>query len=91
MKNKVEDVRNLVVAMMELLDEDGVDTEEMARRIERAKAASQLAGQFTSLVKVEIDAARCMHETGLLPGSVNEPSLVDFKQGVPRLRSISGG
>lgn len=90
MKNKVEDVRNLVVAMMELLDENGIEPEEMARRIERAKATSQLASQFTGLVKVEIDAARLVYDTGLLPGSVNEPASLDFKPKAGHLRAIGG-
>jgi hypothetical protein len=85
MKNRVEDVRNLVVAMMELLDENDVSPEEMASRIERAKTTSQLAGQFAGLVKVEIDAARLLHDTGLLPGAVNEP--VSIK---PALHAIGG-
>lgn len=74
MKNKVQDVRNLVVAMMELLDTNEGTTEEMAQRIERAKATAMLAGQYTSLVKLEIDAVRLMSETGLLPASVEQPS-----------------
>lgn len=88
MKNKVEDVRNLVVAMMELLDDDSISADEMAQRIERAKATSQLAGQFTGLVKVEIDAARLLYDTGLLPGSVNEPAALEFKPKGGHLRAI---
>lgn len=88
MKNKVEDVRNHIVEMMELLGDKDIPAEEMTSRIERARTVSQLAASYTGLVKVEIDAIRLMDDTGRLPGSVAEPAVV------PRngnLRAIPGG
>jgi hypothetical protein len=86
MKNKVEDVRNLVVSMMEALDDDTMNADDMAQRIERAKATSMLAGQFVGLVKVEIDAIRLLDDTGRLPASVSEPATLPK----PALRAIGG-
>jgi hypothetical protein len=86
MKNRVEDVRNLVVAMMEALDDDTLTADDMAQRIERAKATSMLAGQFVGLVKVEIDAIRLLDDTGRLPASVSEPATL----AKPALRAIGG-
>lgn len=73
MKNKIEDVRNHLVAMMEALGDDNVQPEEMARRIERAKTMSLLTDKYIGAVKVEIDGARLLHDTGLLPTSISEP------------------
>ncbi len=54
MKNKMADVRNHLVAMMELLGSDDVKPDDLAR----AKAISELAQTYTNTVKVEIDARR---------------------------------
>lgn len=86
MKNKVSDVRDHLVAMLEALGEEGVAAEEMDRRIERAKATSNVAGQYVALVKVECDAVRLFDETGLLPGSVETPAAIERPQ--PRILSI---
>ena len=54
LKNKMGDVRNHLVAMMEALNDADTDAE----TIQRAKALSELAQAYTNTVKVEIDARR---------------------------------
>jgi len=73
MKNKVSDVRNHLVAVMEALNDPASKPEEQAAAIERAKAMSGLAQQYVSAVKVELDACRMFDETKLLPASVEVP------------------
>ena len=87
MKNKVSDVRNHLVAVMEALNDESATPDERAAAIERAKAMSNLSAQFVAGVRVEIDAARLMHETGLLPSAVDSPQDMDALPGssAPRL------
>lgn len=87
MKNKVSDVRNHLVAVMEALNDESATPDERAAAIERAKAMSNLSAQFVAGVRVEIDAARLMHETGLLPSAVDAPQDTDALPGsnAPRL------
>lgn len=73
MKNKVSDVRDHLVAMLEELGDDKVSPEKMAQIIERAKATSMVAGTYINAVRVELDAIRLMDDTGRLPASVTEP------------------
>ena len=72
MKNRVSDVRNHLVAMLELLGDDTRSTDEMAQAIERAKATASIAGTYIAAVRVEIDAIRVLDETGRLPAAVAE-------------------
>lgn len=69
MKNRIEDVRNHLVAQMEALNADEVNAE----AIERAKAMSGVATAYINAVKVEIDAIRLADEVGMLPGSITQP------------------
>jgi hypothetical protein len=66
MKNKMSDVRDHLVAMMEQLG----DPDSKPEVIERAKAMSQVAGQYIDAVKTEITAARVAAEVGYLPTAV---------------------
>lgn len=66
MKNKMSDVRDHLVAMLEQLGDPEVKTEV----IERAKASALVADKYIAAVKVEIDAIRLMDDTGRLPLSV---------------------
>lgn len=77
MKNRMEDVRNHLVAMLEALGEEGAD----ATVIERAKASSMVANSFISAVKTEIDALRLADDIGKLPSSVGAPQQFDQKSG----------
>lgn len=54
MKNKMADVRNHLVEMMEALNDKEVEP----ATVERAKALADLAQTYTNTVKVEIDARR---------------------------------
>lgn len=74
MKNKLEDVRNHMVAAMEALNEEGADQ----ATVERAKALSGLCSAYVNSVKVEIDAIRMANEVGLLPGAVTQPQKCEF-------------
>ena len=77
MKNKMADVRNHLVAMLEALG----DPEANATVVERAKAASLVANSYISAVKTEIDALRLADDIGRLPASVEAPSQFDQKTG----------
>ena len=82
MNTTTQDVRDyLCKALAELGDSDAT-SEEMALIIERAKATSNVAAQYTNLVKAEIDAIRLMDDTGRLPASVTAPTTAPAR---PRL------
>lgn len=77
MKNRMQDVRNHLVAMMESL----ADAEATPEVIERAKATAALAQTYTNTVKVELEArklAGCEHELpeALQPPKLTAPKLV---------------
>lgn len=74
MKNKVSDVRNHLVAVMEALNDETATAEQQTAALERAKAMSSLAQQYVGAVRVELDAVRLFDETRLLPGSVDMPA-----------------
>lgn len=79
MKNKMVDVRNHLVAMLEALG----DADAKPEVIERAKATSLVAGTYINAVKVEIDALRLADDIGQLPASIEpaqriEPSTLSF-------------
>ncbi len=77
MRNKIDDVRNHLVQVMEALNEENVDPAALERTIERAKAMSSVATSYINAVKVELDAIRLADEVGMLPGSVTEPLRCD--------------
>lgn len=54
MKNKMVDVRNHLVEMMELLNSTDVKPEDLAR----AKVLSELAQTYTNTVRCEIEARK---------------------------------
>lgn len=54
MKNRMQDVRDHLVSMLELLGADDCSPE----AVERAKAASMIANSYIGTVKVEIDARK---------------------------------
>lgn len=66
MKNKMGDVRNHLVAMMEALGDKEVDMQV----IERAKAVAALAQTYTNTVKVEIEARRAAGMENTLPAAL---------------------
>lgn len=81
MKNKVSDVRDHLVAMLERLGDDDLNAEQMGQVIERAKATTIVATTivattYIGAVKVELDAIRLAHETGNLTAAVAEPQQI---------------
>lgn len=66
MKNKMSDVRNHLVAMLEALG----DPDAKPEVIERAKATSMVAGTYINAVKTEIEAMRLADDIGKLPEAV---------------------
>lgn len=81
MKNKISDVRNHLVSMLERLDNDDLSAEQLASEVERAKAVTMVAGAYIGAVKTEIDAIRLMDDTGRLPVAV---------EAGPQLRLVNG-
>lgn len=79
MNTTTQDVRDYLCKAMAELADCTASAEEMSVTIERAKATSNVAAQYTNLVRAEIDAIRLMDDTGRLPSSVNAPT------NVPRL------
>lgn len=73
MKNKVRDVRDHLVAMLERLGDDNLSAEDMGLVIERAKTSTMVATTYIGAVKVELDAIRLMDETGKLASAVSAP------------------
>ncbi|MCD9087389.1 hypothetical protein [Stenotrophomonas sp. SY1] len=73
MKNKVSDVRDHLVAMLENLGDDTASPEKMALTIERAKATSLVANTYIGAVKVELDAIELHHEVGRTTVAVEAP------------------
>lgn len=81
MKNKMSDVRDHLVAMMELLNDGDCQPAD----VEKAKALSMVAGQYVATVKTELDAHRLADDIGRLPSVIGEGVQV------PRLHAIQGG
>lgn len=82
MKNKMQDVRNHLVAMMEALNDKDVDQE----LVDRAKAMAELSQAYTNTVKVELDARR-MAGIEELPAALGAPDPV--VQAVPRPQPVA--
>jgi hypothetical protein len=78
-KNKVSDVRDHLVAMLEELGNPKADP----AVIERAKASSLVAGTYIAAVKVELDAIRLHDDIGKTTVAIETPA--------PGLRAIGGG
>ena len=84
MKNKVSDVRDHLVAMLERLGDDSLSAEDMSLVIERAKTLTMVATTYIGAVKVELDAIRLMDDTGKLANAVSAPQQVPaLPQGRP--------
>ena len=74
MKNKMQDVRNHLVAQMEALGDENISAEEMTARVKRANATVGLAGAYIDSVKVEVDAIRIADTCGFFPASMEKPA-----------------
>ena len=71
MKDKMEDVRRHLVAMMEEL---GDKQEADNATVERAKAMSIVAQQYIAGVKCELDAYRLADEIDKMPAAIGAPT-----------------
>jgi len=69
MKNRMADVRNHLVAAMESLADADAD----ALTVARAKATSDLAGQYTQTVRVELQAREMLERQDLADETLPEP------------------
>lgn len=71
MKNKMSDVRNHLVAMLEELG----DRDASANTVERARATAIVASTFIAAVKLEVDARRLLGEFDTdLPPALDPPA-----------------
>jgi hypothetical protein len=70
MKNKMGDVRDHLVAMMERLGDKDCTAEDLAK----AKALSELAQTYTNTVKVEVDARKLLQPSQLPPAIAALPA-----------------
>lgn len=83
----MKDVRDfLTKQLVELADSD-LKGEELSAALERARATSLVASTYVSTVKVEIDAARLLDDTGKLVSAIDAPAEVRPE---PRVLSFEG-
>ena len=73
MKNKMQDVRDHLVAMLEALGDTDTDKDATAQVIERAKATALVAGTYIAAVKTELDAIVVFEKTGLISAAIEAP------------------
>lgn len=85
MKNKMQDVRDHLVAMLEALGDTDTDKDATAQVIERAKATALVAGTYIAAVKTELDAIQVFDRTGRLASAIEAPPLQ------PAVRSLPHG
>ncbi|MGV8956016.1 MAG: hypothetical protein ACOH2M_33295 [Cypionkella sp.] len=71
MKNKMVDVRDHLVAMMEELGDKSAD----GQVIERAKATANVAGMYIAAVKTELDAIKLYDDTGRIASVIEAPPM----------------
>ena len=62
MKTAASNVRAHLVASMEMLTDESRTAEQIATDVERAKALSQLAREYTVNAKLELEAAKYVAE-----------------------------
>lgn len=88
MKNKMQDVRDHLVARMEELGNEQIDEKALKSSVERSKATVALADQYIASVKVEIDARKALQGTNVgLPPALEASPIQDDK---PPVRLIGG-
>jgi hypothetical protein len=78
MKNKMGDVRDHLVAMLEALGDADVKPD----IIERAKATALVANTYITAVRTEIDALRLADEIGQLPAAIEAAKRIDGTQAI---------
>lgn len=81
MKNKMSDVRDHLVAMLEDLGDKEAD----ATTIKRAQATALIAEKYIAAVKVEVDARKLLSDSSIgLPPVLDPPA-------TPRLAAVGRG
>ena len=81
MRNKMSDVRDHRVALLEAGGEDG-DADQVSRTVERAKATALVAGTYINAVRTEIDAIRLADEIGQMPVAVEPAQVISRGEGL---------
>jgi hypothetical protein len=69
----MKDVRDFLLKQMAELADSDLKGEELAEKVKKAQATSQVATTYISAVKTEIDAYKVFEETGKLPVAVEAP------------------
>lgn len=87
MKNKMQDVRDHLVAMMEALNDKDVPPE----MVDRARAVAGLAQAYTASVAIEIKAAEAAGVQGHIPEVLSIASVRTHTRPAPRLITRSLG
>lgn len=66
----MKDVRGFLMKQLAELADSDATPEEMAARIDRAKATAGVAGTYCETVKLEMEAIKLFDETGKLPDGI---------------------
>lgn len=69
----MKDVRDFLMKQMAELADSDLKGEELAEKIKKAQATSQVATTYIGAVKTEIDAYKVFEDSGLLPAAVAAP------------------
>jgi hypothetical protein len=64
MKNKLVDLNNHLFAQLELLSDETITADNLAKEIQRTDAISKVATQIIDTANVAIDAAKLVAEAG---------------------------
>ena len=73
-RNKVEDVNNLLFAKLERLDDESLTAEQLEQEIERSKAISNISNQIISNASL---ALKAMEIKASITGEVETPSMLE--------------
>ena len=72
MSNTPNDIRGHLADIMASLCDRSATPEQVAQRIELAKASSTVAQAYTGLIKAEIEGVRTLHDTGMAPAGAGK-------------------
>ena len=69
----MQDIRGFLMKQMAELADSDLTGEELAEKIKKAQATSQVATTYINAVKTEIDAYKVFEDTGKLPPAIEAP------------------
>lgn len=69
----MKDVRDFLLKQMAELADSDLKGEELAEKVKKAQATSQVATTYISAVKTEVDAYKVFEDTGKLPVAIEKP------------------